>query len=119
MQHRYGPWQDLGCLSIKEGLLRVATPGSGRVPLRTFYTAKFPGNWEPTESREYLKEIGALDESDPSGPSVVIPNYFDSPSNCMNVSSYFHVCCISECEALLSSLERKLSAPKATPQHII
>merc|ERR1719188_2238198 len=95
MQHRYGRWQDQTCLSIKEELLEYATSGTGRVPLWKFYGANLTGGWKPTESKAYLQHMGALDESDPSSPSVVVPNYFDTPSNCVEVSKYYRVCCIS------------------------
>merc|ERR1719350_2783930 len=100
-------------------MMKYVTPGTGRVSLDTFYHAELPGGWKPLESRDYLQHMGALDESDPSNPSVVIPNYFDTPSNCAQVSQYYRVCCISGCESLLGHLERKLGSPRATPQQII
>merc|ERR1719330_1455728 len=68
---------------------------------------------------EYLSEIGALDDSDPANPSVVVPNYFSSPSSCSRPSSYYFACCISECESLRGFLERRLGSPDASPQQIL
>lgn len=119
MQRRYGRWQDLDCQAIKDGLLQYSTPDTGRVPLTAFYSVNLPGGWVPTESKEYLEEIGAVDESDPRNPSVVIANYFDTPSNCINTSSYYYVCCISGCEALLSHVEREVASPNASPAQIV
>merc|ERR1719203_290960 len=75
--------------------------------------------WRPSESEEYLSFMGALDVTDPGKPNVVVPNYFDAPSNCGGPSQYYLSCCISECESLLGYLERKLASPKALPQQII
>mmetsp|Transcript_53617 Transcript_53617/g.152796 ORF Transcript_53617/g.152796 Transcript_53617/m.152796 type:complete len:220 (-) Transcript_53617:397-1056(-) len=42
----------------------------------------------------------------------------DGPSNCI-VSSGFHaICCISECTALMSAVERGLRAPEAPPEAV-
>lgn len=119
MEHRYAHWEDAECLTIKSGLLELATPGTGRVPLHEFYTAPLPGGWAPEESKAYLHAIGALDDRDPDSPSVVVANYFESPANCARPSKYYSICCISECEALLGQLERKLGSPNALPQDIV
>ncbi len=37
-------------------------------------------NWQFAESVDYLRDIGALDESTPSMPSVLIANYVGSQS---------------------------------------
>jgi len=47
--------------------------------------------------------------------SVIIPNYINSPSNCVASSKFYAVCCIDECEALLGSLETHIGMPDATP----
>ena len=119
LQHRYGRWQDQDCLMVKAALMKYATPGTGRVNLTTFKTAELPGGWKVSESIGYLREMGALDESNPQNPSVVVPKYFDTPSNCARTSKYYQVCCISECEALLGHLERKLGSPHASPAQIV
>lgn len=62
--------------------------------------------------------LGALDESDPLQPSVVIPNYVNSLSNCIASSSFYSVCCRDECEGLLAHLEQRIAAPEATPGYI-
>jgi len=62
--------------------------------------------------------LGALDESNPSKPSVIIANYLTSPSNCIASSSFYSVCCLDECEGLLGHLEADIAAPEATPAHI-
>lgn len=67
------------------------------------------------ESVEYLRNQGALDESNPSSPSVVIPNYMNSRMNCLTASDYYAVCCLNECDGLTDRLERRLAAPSVEP----
>merc|ERR1719343_1131318 len=71
------------------------------------------------ESIDYLRMIGALDESDPTRVSVMIPNYLNSASNCVAGSKFYDVCCIDECDALVSHLERDLAASEASPDRIL
>merc|ERR1712232_644193 len=59
--------------------------------------------------------MGALDESDPGRPTVVIPNYLSARSNCIASSSLYTICCIDQCEDLLSHLESKIGSPQAAP----
>lgn len=119
LQDRYARWADTECLSVKATLKDFAVPGTGRVPLDTFYTVNLPGGWQSDEPVEELREMGALDETDPSQPSIVVPNYFDTPANCEDPSKFYSVCCISECEALMKHLEHELGSPDAPPQRII
>jgi len=119
LQHRYGRWQDQECASVKEALQRISVPGTGRVPLQTFRRAVLPNGWETGDEDQDLLEAGALDVTNSSQPSLIIPNFFDSKSNCDDPSKYYSTCCISECDALLGHLERELSSPNALPQRIV
>lgn len=116
---RYGRWQDQECVQLKESLLKYEVRDTGRVPLSTFYKAALNGQWQFSESQNYLRQLGILDESDDARPGVVIANYVNSPANCVASSKFYSVCCINECEALLGHLERTLIAPRATPERII
>eukprot|EP00428_Durinskia_dybowskii_P016943 CAMPEP_0170226174 /NCGR_PEP_ID=MMETSP0116_2-20130129/12797_1 /TAXON_ID=400756 /ORGANISM="Durinskia baltica, Strain CSIRO CS-38" /LENGTH=365 /DNA_ID=CAMNT_0010476897 /DNA_START=76 /DNA_END=1169 /DNA_ORIENTATION=+ len=98
---RYGRWQDSECIALKDDLMKLETDGTGRVPLQAFYAAALNGSYQFTEKREYLRQLGALDESQASHPSVIIPNYINSASNCLASSKFYSVCCINECESLL------------------
>jgi len=49
---------------------------------------------------------------------VIIPNYMDGPSNCIGSSGFHAICCISECTALMSAVERGLRAPEAPPEAV-
>eukprot|EP00439_Symbiodinium_sp_Y106_P008311 s6350_g1.t1 len=116
---RYGRWQDSECRDLKTSLLKSEHAGTGRVLLKDFYSAALGGQWQFSESIEYLRELGALDESDPSHLAVFIPNYVNSQSNCVASSSIYSVCCINECEALMGHLEAKVAAPQAAPKEIL
>jgi len=116
---RYGRWQDRECHDIKDSLVKLEHAQSGRVLLAKFYASALGGNWQFSESRDYLRQLGALDDSDPRRPSVMIPNYVNSPSNCVASSKFYSVCCINECEAILGHLERHLSSPSASPARLI
>jgi len=115
---RYGRFQDLECRSLKEGLMDRERQLPGRVLLSDFYRKGLDGKWMFTESVEYLRQLGALDESDPKMPSVVVPNYINAKSNCLGKSNFYSVCCIDECEGLLGNLEREIATPTAEPHRI-
>lgn len=94
---RYGHWQDSECRDLKRLLSKYERPGTGRVLLKDFYGAALSGNWQFSESVDYLQELGALDTTDPKNLAVLIPNYVNSQSNCVASSSIYSVCCINEC----------------------
>mmetsp|Transcript_15828 Transcript_15828/g.29776 ORF Transcript_15828/g.29776 Transcript_15828/m.29776 type:complete len:553 (-) Transcript_15828:98-1756(-) len=116
---RYGRWQDSECRDLKGLLAKYEHAGTGRVLLKDFYAAALGGQWQFSESIDYLRELGALDESDPAHLAVYIPNYVNSHSNCVASSSIYSVCCINECEALMGHLETKVAAPEATPRQLL
>jgi len=117
---RYGRWQDKECRVLKDQLVTMDEDGDGRVPLDKFYSkAVANSSWQFLESVPYLRQLGALDENDPERLSVIIPNYINSPSNCVASSKFYAVCCIDECEALLGSLETHIGAPEADPALIV
>lgn len=121
----YGRWQNSHCVDLKTKLLAledrsIGFNGSGRVRLTDFYrSALHEGNWQFSESREYLAQVGALDNYDPSIPRVVIPNYIAGPGNCLASSKFYAVCCISECEDLMEHIEHRFAAPAASPDDVL
>merc|ERR1719502_774666 len=115
---RFGSFQDQECQDIKTSLLKIEEPGTGRVRLSDFYKPALDGQWQFQESIPYLRQLGALDESDASMPRVIIANYVSSPSNCIASSSFYSVCCMDECEGLLGHLESQLASPEATAPQI-
>jgi len=115
----YGSFQNFECHQLKEGLMKIEFAGSGRVKLPDFYKPALAGGWQFQEKVGYLRQLGALDESDPNSMSVIIVNYLHSQTNCIASSGYYSVCCIDECEGLLGHLEEKIAAPEAKPGTIV
>merc|ERR1719198_1388782 len=120
---RYGRFQDIECRQFKDWLIASEDTGigcAGRVRISDFYgKALNEGKWQFSESVDYLRQLGALDESDSSNPRVIIPNYLSGPSNCVASSSYYSVCCLDECEPILGRLEEVIAAPDASPSTIL
>jgi len=117
---RFGPAEDgRECRPRKKELLELEEGTSGRVKLSTFYRAALDdGKWHFGESKDYLRQLGALDETDSSNLQVIIPNYVASKSNCADTSRYYSACCLSECEALLGRLEIAIGSPSGLPSEI-
>jgi len=111
--HRFGSFQTLECHSLKRRLTDMEFMGTGRVRLADFYSSALAGGWEFMESVEYLRNQGALDETNPESPTVVIPNYLNSRMNCLTASDYYALCCLNECDSILDKLEAKIAAPHA------
>jgi len=70
------------------------------------------------ESVEYLRNQGALDETDPNHPTVVIPNYLNSRMNCLTASDFYAVCCLNECDEILGKVEQRIGLPSVEPKRI-
>merc|ERR1719422_2708876 len=116
--HHLGAYQNLECQRLKNELVEIEDVGTGRVPLSRFYRGVMSGDWQFSENVDYLRHIGALDETDSKRKSVVIPNYIQSQSNCIAGSSFYSVCCFDECEGLLGHVEREVGRPSALPKQI-
>jgi hypothetical protein len=115
----FGPWWEQECQAIKKTLISIEHGRTGRIPLSAFYRTSVDGEWRFSESEAYLRELGALDESSvKDGPQVILPNYLLGTSNCIGTSTYYHVCCLNECEALLGELEQVVKGPVATPKTV-
>jgi len=119
MGQRFGTFQNMECKSLKQKLVDMEHGGSGRVLLSKFYSGSDLLDWPFIESVDYLRNLGALDETDPKRPSVIIPNFLGSPSNCEAPSSFYSVCCIDECEDLLAEVEEEIGFPTATVFHLV
>merc|ERR1719510_1381210 len=120
MSDRYGRWQNSECLELKGALLKLEEAGTGRVRLNTFYKSALEGiNFQLHESVGYLRQLGALDESQRQQQlSVIIPNYVNSLGNCVANSKFYAICCIDECKELVGHLESHVAAPEAPPERI-
>lgn len=115
----YGKWQNADCRDMKDHLMGLDARGTGRIPLDVFYRSEAGSAFEFTESREYLRDVGALDESLKGNPSVLIANYLAGPSNCIASNAYYSVCCLSECEHLMNEIEAHTKGPTATHQQLL
>jgi len=118
IQHRVGLYQNIECVELKDKLLDMEYEGSGRVLLSRFYAGSLKGDFSFVEGVDYLRKLGALDETNPKRPSVMIPNYINSVANCISHSGFYSLCCIDECEGLMTQLERKLAEPRVAPERI-
>lgn len=109
---KFGKWQNSECDDMKTTLMGIASrKGSGSVRFSAFHSEPAHANFQFTEDEEYLRKTGTLDESDNEGANVLIANYLRGPSNCIASSEYYSVCCLSECDSVMSELEQKIQAP--------
>jgi hypothetical protein len=118
----YGQWtNEQQCVHLKDALIELDADVSGRVKLVDFYKRGVVNhNWFLQETEDYLRATGSLDESSPSkGPQVIISNYVQAPSNCLEVSSFYSICCLKECEGLLGMIEREIREPFASADRIV
>jgi len=115
---RLGVFQDLECKTLKGALIDLEYKNTGRVLLSDFYNAGTTGPFLFNEHTDFLRRLGALDESDKSHPSVIIANYLASQANCLASTSFHTVCCVDECEGLMAQLERAIAAPSAPPSRL-
>lgn len=116
----FASFWDTECQAIKQSLAQLDTAGTGRVPIGDFYGANVDGEWRFGESEEYLRELGALDETSAvRGKQVIIPNYLQGASNCIVNSPHYLVCCLNECEGILNTIEEAIGAPYASPSEIL
>lgn len=115
----FGAWWEQECQGIKKNLVSMDREKTGRVALSDFYHESVGGEWRFSESKAYLRELGALDETSlTKGPQVILPNYLLGASNCIGTSTYYHVCCVNECESLLGEVEQGLGGPVASPSDV-
>eukprot|EP00933_Yihiella_yeosuensis_P013494 TRINITY_DN1247_c1_g2_i3.p1 TRINITY_DN1247_c1_g2~~TRINITY_DN1247_c1_g2_i3.p1 ORF type:complete len:606 (-),score=120.28 TRINITY_DN1247_c1_g2_i3:188-2005(-) len=96
------------CVSLKSRFAQVEGGKLGRIAiskLRSASSAHLIGGFF-RESEDYLREIGALDESDPKNRYLILPNYMTGPSNCDGSTSFYDLCCPNTCQAHMARLEK-------------
>jgi hypothetical protein len=108
----YGQYQNLECRQLRSDLLAFEYRGSGRIKLSDFYGFALRGDWRFSETIDFLRTLGALDETNAQDPSVIVTNYIYGKSMCVGASSYYDLCCIDECNHLLERLELEFQAPE-------
>jgi len=120
MAQGYGKWQNLECIQMKDALMALeGVQVLGRVPISSFYSQEDGGSYQFSEPMDYLREVGALDESVPGSPRVLVPNYLVGPSNCVAPSRYYSVCCLNECEGLVNELMGQIRSPAVAPKVLL
>jgi len=115
---KFHTFNDLECSDLRSTLRRFESRREGRVRLSTFYNMSRFTHWRFTEKAEWLRTLGALDESDPKNPSVIIPNYVMARPNCLEASNLYAICCRNTCEDLMAHLEREIGHAKTTPDRV-
>jgi len=119
ISNEIGRWGNQECMELRSFLSDMDRTSTGRVALGDFYQAS-DDKFGFMETPEYLRELGALDDSSASlGPSVIISNYAYGMSNCLSSTPYYSVCCLNECEGLLQQIELQVAKPSATPAEIL
>jgi len=120
MTRRYGKWQNSECTEIKTKLLELEMQAdqvdTGRVPFKSFQAEPMHPHYAFTESSEQLAQMGALDEGKDGTLNVLVANYLAASSNCIASSRFVSVCCLSECDSLMASLEASVQASEV-PLH--
>jgi hypothetical protein len=117
---RFGTFWTTECQRVKSLLVDMDHSSNGRVKLSDFYGAAMNGEWRFSESKDYLRQLGALDESSSwQGPRVIITNYLQAASNCIVSAPHYRVCCANECEGILGEVEIAVNAPLATADVIL
>merc|ERR1719458_167739 len=97
----------------------------GRVPLNTVLNQEEIDDehgeqvFRLSESQDYLRSVGGLDESDPRDPQVLISNYVLGPANCYRSTAFHTFCCLNECDAVLTEVERVVGGPSAKPDDLL
>jgi hypothetical protein len=114
----FGKFQDRECQAMKSSLLKVEERRSGRVRLGSFYEQSMDDAARFSETKDYLRELNALDEFEKNRPRVIISNYIVSSSNCIGGNGFYSVCCADECEGILSHVEHYIGGPSALPKRI-
>jgi len=104
---------DIDCSAMKKVLSKHVGRRAGRLRLAAFYNMSLYAEWEFDEKEEYLRALGALDET-ANPASVIIANYALGKHNCLNETSLYAVCCRNTCEDLMTSLEDHIGAPSAS-----
>jgi len=104
---------------LKGALLDIESQRAGRVRLADFYEKGRSGTFAFVEKVDYLRVLGALDETDPSQLHVIVPNYVGDRPNCLETSKFYSICCSNECEDLMGNLEDAIASEMAMPEQII
>eukprot|EP00930_Biecheleria_cincta_P085715 TRINITY_DN7508_c0_g1_i1.p1 TRINITY_DN7508_c0_g1~~TRINITY_DN7508_c0_g1_i1.p1 ORF type:complete len:550 (+),score=103.33 TRINITY_DN7508_c0_g1_i1:49-1698(+) len=98
------------CRDMEKDIASIEGGINGRVRLADLRKVEHADLFR--ESEDYLRKVGALDDSAPDGPHLLMPNYMLGPSNCDGTTSFYDLCCPNECEDHKTRLERALLGAK-------
>lgn len=116
----FGNFWTTECQRVKRLLVDMDHHATGRVKLSDFYGAAMNGEWRFSESKDYLRQLGALDESSTwQGPRVIVTNYMQAASNCIVSAPHYRVCCANGCEHIFSEIEEVIGAPLGNADAIL
>lgn len=115
----FGTYWHAECQRVKASLTEMDYGSTGRVKLSDFHGAALDGEWRFCESQDYLRQLGALDETSTIlGPRVILANYLQGASNCIISEPQYRVCCANDCEAHLAEIEESVEAPFASAEQL-
>jgi hypothetical protein len=120
LDENFAVFNNKDCGQLRSVLLGIESQKPGRVRLSEFYKKQLASDvFSFNEKQEYLRSLGALDESDPHVPYLIVPNYVASRPNCLVSSNFYVVCCRNECEDLMTSVESATNRSSASPDEIL
>lgn len=110
LNEHYGRWQDGECQVLSNELKDLEAQCPGHINLRQFYSSHLHQNkWQFTESVQYLRSLGALEESETNQPRLISTNYVLGANNCVSTSQFYSQCCVNQCDAHLRKLEKAVA----------
>jgi hypothetical protein len=119
---QYAQFHSRDCKRAQEKLMAMPSQKDGNVALEDVRESHEHGH-RPlfTETLDDWNSLGVLDHA--SGLNVgakrlIIPNYIHSQSFCLSTVSFYTVCCPSECEGFLRTLENDVAAPVVEPERL-
>merc|ERR1719491_1461966 len=117
-----GRFSDLECKAMRNKLMDLEDEEreDGRVRLAKFYGSFFADDldFHFSESPDYLRHLGALDDRNPREMSAIVPNLMYAQSNCLSTSGFHSICCIDDCEVLMSNLEQQIVGSTDAPASV-
>jgi hypothetical protein len=117
---QFGRSFEPACEDLTQVLVKHSRHNTGRVPLSDFYAAALAGQWHFSESPEYLRHLGVLEEASWfHEPQVILANYMQSANSCVITQKHFRVCCRSPCQDFYSDLEMAIGTPEAEPEVVL
>eukprot|EP00928_Gymnodinium_smaydae_P078451 TRINITY_DN6244_c0_g1_i2.p1 TRINITY_DN6244_c0_g1~~TRINITY_DN6244_c0_g1_i2.p1 ORF type:complete len:306 (-),score=43.84 TRINITY_DN6244_c0_g1_i2:23-940(-) len=103
------------CGDIKKGFAAMPNGSSGLVALADMHAEVLRGNYQYSESTQYLKDHDMIDSGADGKLRVFVPNLLYGPTNCLGGTSFLEVCCPNACESLIQHIEDGIRDPFGSP----